>query len=241
MAAIPFERYLNDDDRRVLEAYGFGNCIGAGARPALLVVDANYTFVGEQREPVHEAMKKRRNACGARAWSAIDALQGVLKAARAKGLPVIYTTGDKRPDLEKRGARAMKKIAVANTPSSRNLRDGNDIVDEIAPEADDIVLRKTKPSAFFGTPLLSQLVALRVDSLFITGGATSGCVRASTVDAFSNNYPATLIADCCFDRFEASHIMSLFDLGAKYAEISGSAEAIARIEALPSGLFGGNG
>ena len=242
MTDLPFAHYLNDDDRRVLETYGFGNCNGAGnagSRPAVLVVDANYTFVGEEREPVHEAMKKRRNACGTRAWSAIDALTQVLAAARAKGLPIIYTTGDKRPDLEKRGAKAMKKVAVAMTsPSARNLRDGNEIVDEIAPEADDIVLRKTKPSAFFGTPLLSQLVALRVDSLFITGGATSGCVRASAVDAFSNNYPATLIADCCFDRFEASHVMSLFDLGAKYAEIANSADAIARIKALPNGLFG---
>ena len=67
-----------------------------------------------------------------------------------------------------------------------------------------------------------QLVALRVDSLFITGGATSGCVRASAVDAFSNNYPSTLIADCCFDRFEASHAMTLFDLGAKYVEVAKS-------------------
>jgi nicotinamidase-related amidase len=240
VAKLPFGRYLNDDDRRVLENYGFGNCAGAGARPALLVVDVNYTFVGEERETVHEAMKKRRNACGTRAWSAVDALQNVLKAARAKGLPIIYTTGDKRPDLQKMGAAAMKKTAVVMTQPGRNdLRDGNDIVDEIAPEAAEIVIRKTKPSAFFGTPLISQLVAMRVDSLFITGGATSGCVRASTVDAFSNNYPSTLIADCCFDRFEASHVMSLFDLGAKYAEVATSAQAIARINALPDGLFGG--
>lgn len=240
MAELPFGRFLNDDDRRVLGTYGFGNCAGVGTRPAVLVVDVNYTFVGEQREPVHEAMKKRRNACGTRAWSAVDALQDLLKAARAKGLPIIYTTGDKRPDLQKMGATAMKKTAVVMTQPGRNdLRDGNDIVDEIAPAGNDIVIKKTKPSAFFGTPLISQLVAMRVDSLFITGGATSGCVRASAVDAFSNNYPATLIADCCFDRFEASHVMSLFDLGAKYAEIATSAQAIARINALPDGLFGG--
>jgi nicotinamidase-related amidase len=98
---------------------------------------------------------------------------------------------------------------------------------------------KTKPSAFFGTPLLSQLVALKVDSLFITGGVTSGCVRASTVDAFSNNFRTTLIADCCFDRFEASHVMTLFDMGVKYAAVASSSDAIARIEALPDGLFGG--
>jgi nicotinamidase-related amidase len=242
VAELPFARYLSDDDRRVLETYGFGNCAGAGTRPAVLVIDANYTFVGEERESIHDAMKKRRNACGTRAWSAIDALQRVLKAARGKGLPIIYTTGDKRPNLEKMGAAAMKKSTVVMTqPGRTNLRDGNDIVDVIGPETDDILIRKTKPSAFFGTPLISQLVAMRVDSLFITGGATSGCVRASTVDAFSNNYPATLIADCCFDRFEASHVMSLFDLGAKYAEIASSADAIARINALPDGLFGTKG
>jgi len=236
MIDIPFAAHLSDQDKRVLETYSFGNCAGAGARPAVLVVDVNYTFVGEHREPIAEAIKRRRNACGEAAWKAVDALQGVIGAARAKGLPIFYTTGDKRPDLGKLGARAMKTVAP-KAPSARNLRDGDDIVDEIAPEPDDIVIRKTKPSAFFGTPLLSQLVALRVDSLFITGGATSGCVRASTVDAFSNNYPSTLIADCCFDRFEASHVMTLFDMGTKYAAIASAKEAIARIQALPDGLF----
>jgi maleamate amidohydrolase len=238
MVDVPFAAYLSAQDKQVLEAYAFGNCAGAGERPAVLVVDVNYTFVGEHREPVTEAIKRRRNACGEAAWNAVDALQRVIGAARAKGLPIFYTTGDKRPDLGKRGARPLK-VVEPKAPSSRNLRDGNDIVDEIAPEPDDIVIKKTKPSAFFGTPLLSQLVALRVDSLFVTGGATSGCVRASVVDAFSNNYPTTLIADCCFDRFEASHVMTLFDMGTKYAAVASSRDAVAYIERLPDGLFGG--
>jgi maleamate amidohydrolase len=240
MVDIPFAPHLSAQDKLVLETYGFGNCAGAGERPAVLVVDVNYTFVGEHREPIGEAIKRRRNACGETAWKAVDNLQGVIAAARAKGVPVFYTTGDKRPDLGKLGGKAMK-IVAPKTPSSRNLRDGDDIVDEIAPGPNDIVLRKTKPSAFFGTPLLSQLIALRVDSLFVTGGATSGCVRASTVDAFSNNYPTTLIADCCFDRFEASHVMTLFDMGAKYAAIAAARDAVAHIKALPDGLFGGAG
>lgn len=234
----PAHRYLSDEDRIVAETYGFGTCAGAGARPAVLVVDVNYTFVGEAREPVAAAIKKRRNACGTRAWAAVDALQGLLAAARAKGLPIIYTTGAERPDLGKFGAAPLKRMFAAPNPTLHNLRDGNDIVDEIAPGPDDIVIHKTKPSAFFGTPLVSQLVALRVESLFITGGVTSGCVRASTVDAFSNNYPCTLVSDCCFDRYEASHALSLFDLGSKYAEVASSRDAIARIEALPDGLFG---
>jgi maleamate amidohydrolase len=238
MADAPYLKHLSDQDRAVLATYGHGNCTGVQARPAVLVVDVNYTFVGEHREPIAEAVKRRRNACGMAAWNAVDALRPVLDAARAKGLPVFYTTGGVRPDLEMLGAPSLKKASAPKPPTARNLRDANEIVDEIAPRPGDIVLTKTKPSAFFGTPLLSQLVALRVDSLFITGGATSGCVRASAVDAFSNNYPSTLIADCCFDRFEASHTMTLFDLGAKYVDVAPSAEAVARIKALPDGLFG---
>ena len=92
--------------------------------------------------------------------------------------------------------------------------------------------------AFFGTPLLSYLVALKVDSLFVTGGSTSGCVRVSVVDAFSNNIPVTLISDGCFDRYDVSHAVTLFDLGAKYAEVATGEDSIKRIRALPDGLFG---
>jgi nicotinamidase-related amidase len=203
----------------------------------MLVVDTTYMFVGEVREPITEAIRRRRNACGERAWQAVDALQAVLGAARAKGLPVIYTTGDAKPDLEIFGANPLKKAATRPAAGMRNLRADNDIVDEIAPHPGDIVIRKQKPSAFFGTPLMSYLVALQVDSLFVAGGATSGCVRGSVVDAFSNNYRCTIVEDCCFDRFAASHTMSLFDLGSKYAAIETASHAIQQIEALPDGLF----
>lgn len=232
------EKYLSDEDKAVLDVYGAKNGVGIGSRPAVLVVDATYAFVGELREPTVEAAKKRRTACGIKAWRAVDALRGVLDAARAKGLPIIYTKGSTRPDLQKLGAPPLKTSPKLGSDKGRNPRDPNDIVDEIAPAADDIVIAKDKPSAFFGTPLLSYLVALKVDSLFVTGGATSGCVRASAVDAFSNNYPCVLIEDCCFDRFEASHNMTLFDMSAKYAVIASAAEAIAQIENLRANPFG---
>jgi nicotinamidase-related amidase len=237
MTGYPWEPLLGDEDRAVLKGYGYGNCEGAAKRPAVLVVDATYTFVGDKPEPTVEAIKKRRNACGQQAWDAVGVLQRLLPVARAKGLPVIYTRADDRPDLGKFGAPSLKKPSAPKPPPAQNLRDGNDIVDEIAPEPGDIVIGKSKPSAFFGTPLLSYLVAMKIDSLFVTGGSTSGCVRASVVDAFSNNYPCTLVADGCFDRFLASHAMTLFDLGAKYAEIASGDEALARIRALPDGLF----
>ena len=240
-----YESYLSDEDKIVLETYGYGNGLGvnANSRPAVLVVDATYMFVGEVREPIAEAVKRRRNACGDRAWHAMDALQGLLTAARAKGLPVIYTKGDAKPDLGRLGASALKQPPKPRTATSRNLRGDNEIVEEIAPEPGDIVISKQKPSAFFGTPLLSYLVALKIDSLYIAGGATSGCVRGSVVDAFSNNYACTIVADCCFDRFGASHDMTLFDLGSKYAAVETAAESIKQIAALPNGMFatkGGN-
>ena len=237
MSLRPWESLLNGADRALVADYGYGNCLGVGKRPAVIVVDATYTFVGDRPEPVTEAIKKRRNACGQQAWDAVAVLRRLLPAARAKGLPVIYTRANERPDLQRLGAPSLKKSAVKLTSSTHNLRDGNDIVDEIAPETGDIVIGKAKPSAFFGTPLLSYLVALQVDSLFITGGATSGCVRASVVDAFSNNYPVTMVADACFDRYEISHAVTLFDLGAKYAEVASGEDAITRIKALPDGIF----
>ena len=235
----PFEPHLSPEDQLVLEIYSYGNGLGvnANSRPAVLVIDATYMFVGEVREPITEAVKRRRNACGDRAWQAIDALQGLLAAARAKGLPIIYTKGDSKPDLGRLGAGALKRPPKPRDDALRNLRGDNDIVDEIAPQSDDLVIAKQKPSAFFGTPLMSYLVALKVDSLFVTGGATSGCVRGSVVDAFSNNYACTIVADCCFDRFSASHTMSLFDLGSKYAAIEDSADAIKQVSSLPDGLF----
>jgi maleamate amidohydrolase len=239
IAGQPFESYLSPEDKIVLETYGHGNGLGVNksSRPAILVIDATYMFVGEVREAVSEAVKRRRNACGNRAWNAIDKLQGLLAAARAKRLPIVYTAGGDRPDLGKFGGATIKKALKHRNNGLRNFRRDNEIVDEIAPHEGDIVIQKQKPSAFFSTPLLSYLVAMKVDSLYVTGGATSGCVRGSVVDAFSNNYACTIVSDCCFDRFEASHTMSLFDLGSKYAEIFRAEDVIRQIESLPDHLF----
>jgi nicotinamidase-related amidase len=93
------------------------------------------------------------------------------------------------------------------------------IPDVIAPDHGEIVIDKDKPSAFFGTTLLSYLNALRVDSIIIAGTSTSGCVRSSGVDAFSYNYPTVVVEDCCFDRSLTSHAVALFDLHSRYADV----------------------
>jgi nicotinamidase-related amidase len=108
---------------------------------------------------------------------------------------------------------------------------------QVAPGAQDIVVYKQKPSGFHGTNLLGYLTQLGCDSLIVTGTATSGCVRATVVDAFSHNYRVTMVEDACFERSEASHAMALCDLNAKYADVIESPEVLAFMESLPRGLF----
>ena len=97
--------------------------------------------------------------------------------------------------------------------------ESHDIVDVLKPEADDVVIVKYKPSAFFGTQLASILIELGVDSVMIAGMTTSGCVRATVVDAFSYNLRVTVPVECVADRSQLSHRVSLIDMGVKYCDL----------------------
>jgi nicotinamidase-related amidase len=141
-------------------------------------------------------------------------------------LPVIYTTGVARTDGWDAGSWAWKNnrsgedVQVTSvTPAASDLPDGNEIVDVIAPAPQDLVVYKQKPSGFFGTNLASYLTLLGCDSVILTGTTTSGCVRATAIDAFSLNYRIAIAEDACFDRAEASHAIALCDLNAKYADV----------------------
>jgi isochorismate hydrolase len=114
---------------------------------------------------------------------------------------------------------------------------GNEIVAEIAPQTGDIIVRKQKPSAFFGTPLMSMLNEVHADSVLVTGTTTSGCVRASVIDAFSYNLKVSVVEECVFDRGQASHKINLFDMAMKYADVVSLKESIDYIDALPDNLF----
>ena len=115
--------------------------------------------------------------------------------------------------------------------------DGYEIIDAVAPTPTDLVVVKQKPSGFFGTQMAGYLTLLGADSVIVTGGTTSGCVRATCVDAFSHNYRVALVEDCCFDRSEASHAMTLCDLNAKYADVVKTDEVLGFFDTLPEGLF----
>jgi nicotinamidase-related amidase len=169
---------------------------------------------------------------------ALEHIKTLIERARAKGLPVIYTTGERRADNWDAGSWRWKSTRGEEAGGGPdNAVDGNEIVAMIAPGPKDIVIRKQKPSGFFGTNLASYLTLLGCDSVVVVGTTTSGCVRATVVDAFSLNYRVALAEEGCFDRSEASHALSLCDMHAKYADVVPTAEILSYFDRLPAELF----
>jgi len=233
-----WEQFLTEQDKAVFEQSGMGQRSGFGHRPALVVIDVNYNFTGDKPEPILESIKRWPLSCGEVSWPGITAISRLLDAARAKRIPVFYTTGELREDAADYGAWAGKNARMGEDRA--RFTKGNEIVDEIKPQASDFVIKKQKASAFHGTPLVHQLVDLQVDTLLFTGTTTSGCVRASVVDAASYNYRCAVVEEGCFDRSQASHALSLCDMHMKYSDVVGLDDALGYIEKLPKNLFHSN-
>ncbi len=233
-----WNQFLTERDKAVFAASGYGARGGFGKRPALLVIDVNYAFCGDKSEPILESIKRWRNSCGEESWPAVAAIKSLCDKAHDKGVPVIYTTGIRRSDNWDLGSWNWKNSRGNERPTVpvSNI-DGNQIVDEIAPAPQDIVIRKQKPSGFFGTNMASYLTLLGCDSVIVTGTTTSGCVRATVLDAFSMNYRVAIAEEGCFDRSQASHAINLCDMNAKYADVVKTAEILSFLDTLPEGLF----
>lgn len=226
---MPQTLKLTDEEIDVVEASGFGAIQGLGDRPALLVIDVNYRFVGEKDESTLNVIRKWPTACGKHAWSSIPYIKKCIEKFRRSNLPIFYTTGDNRNSLLEHGRWAGKNRRVT---AEKRIIDGNKIVDVVAPSEKDYVLFKAKPSAFFGTSLMSYLNELNIDSIIVIGGTTSGCIRATAVDAFSYNFKIAVIHDAVFDRFLTSHEIGLFDMGLKYADVMSTQQVIEFIDKL---------
>lgn len=228
---------LTPRDKEVFSLSGYGKRAGFGQRPAVLIIDVNYNFVGDKREPILESMKRFRNSCGAEGWDGVERIRELLVEARRKHLPVFYTTGHDGGS----NSVAFGGWHAKNSRSAEDMTDtwdkGNEIVAEIAPERGEIIVRKQKPSAFFGTPLMSMLNEVHADSVLVTGTTTSGCVRASVIDAFSYNLKVSVVEECVFDRGQASHKINLFDMAMKYADVISLRETVEYIRSLPDNLY----
>jgi nicotinamidase-related amidase len=207
-------------DRKILESADFGGPAAWGRRPALLIVDVVRSFTGSKPQAVLEAIKEYNTSCGDSAWDTLPRMRQVLDAARSARIPVVFTKGD--PDYK-----AFCGGSVKNEDPERARRvHSTPIADEIAPIDSEFVIRKTKASAFFESPLTIYLVRHGIDSLIVMGTSTSGCVRATVVDGQSHGYPVFVVADGCFDRSQFMHDVTLYDLSTKYATIVSVADTI---------------
>ena len=186
-----------------------------GSRPALLIVDVVMAYLTEGSALFMETAADARD-CNAR----------LAAAARAAGVPVVFTNVQYKPDGSDGGVFYRKapvlKAFIAGSPLGA-------FPDDLRPEPNEQVFTKQYPSAFFGTGLADALRAEGVDTLLITGYSTSGCVRASALDAMQYGFVPLVVREACADRHPAPHEANLFDLQAKYAEVISEAEALAVI------------
>ena len=192
-----------------------GGTIGFGVRPALLVVDFVNGFFYRNRYPgIAEAARSTRP---------------LLLAARDARLPVVHTRIAYADDGSDCGIWALK------SPRLRALTEtaeASQFIASLAPAPGERVVRKTQPSAFFATDLASHLIARGVDTLVFAGCTTSGCIRATVIDAISHNFRPIVAADCVGDRSAAAHAANLREIGQKYADVLPSAEIAARFARL---------
>ena len=209
----------------VLEIYShFKRKTFVGPDPALLAIDLYEAVYRGGAQPPHELVKTYPVACGHYAYEAIEPTKRLFVAARAAGLPIFYSTGDTHPLSRPRIAFATKRNRGAFDPSDYDIRA------EFKPQPGDIVITKQRASAFHGTPLVAHLIGLGIKTLIVCGESTSGCVRASVVDGYSNGFHVVLVEQCCFDRSELSHKVNLFDMHHKYADVMHLDEVIAHLE-----------
>ena len=222
---------ITESDKEIYKKAGFRVDSSAGTRdlganPALVIIDVTYAFVGDKPEPILQSMERFPLSCGEHGWKAVNHIASLLPVAREKRIPIIYTLRD---------ISLPRKWADRNPGSVQARREETtfEIVREIAPTSSDIVMRMLSPSIFMQTPLINILIPLKVDTLLVCGCTTSGCVRASVVDAASYGFTVGVIEECTFDRGEVSHKVNLFDMNSKYASVVSIAEAKEYLVKLP--------
>ncbi|WP_209124263.1 isochorismatase family protein [Alkalihalobacillus sp. BA299] len=220
MSNHTWEDALTSVDRLVIEKGGYGNKRGLGKKPVLVIIDIQHNYVGADK-PIDEQLEEWPSGGGEKAWAAIRKIKQLKETADELGIPTIYTR-----NVQKKTS-AFDSFAVKAKRDNSKYIDGRpetQIVDELAPTEKDMVVDKSYASAFFGTPFISYLVKMGVDSLIIVGGSTSGCVRATAVDAVTHNFNVAVVEDCVYDRIELSHKAGLLDLWMKYCDVLPSEE-----------------
>jgi nicotinamidase-related amidase len=217
-------RYVAEREKRygaAIASYaerGFGGRIGGGSWPAFVVVDMAKAFTNPQQQL---------------GWDldlVLTRIREILDVMRAKGMPVIFLTVALEPGM-------MNTVALQKTPATKSLLLGSELVeidDRLGRRDNEPVLVKQYYSSFFGTSLSSLLTNFGVDTVLIGGTSTSGCVRATAMDAIALGFRPLVVEECCGDRNVAAHEANLFDIDMKYGDVISHAQALEYLESIPA-------
>jgi maleamate amidohydrolase len=215
---------MSADDIKLYSPYARETFVGPDV--AFLAIDLyNKAYQGGPGRPV-DLDPEYPNSCGMFAHRAIEPTKALFAAVRRAGIPVFYCTQDSRPQNRPKGAVSTRRYEKAANPTDHG------IYQEFTPEPTDVIIYKQRASIFQGTPFLSHLNLLGIRSLIVCGESTSGCVRASTVDAYSNGFHISIVEECTFDRSEHIHKVNLFDLHHKYVDVMHVEEVVAHLGGL---------
>jgi len=207
-----------DAQKAYYDQIGFSARVGYGTRPAVLVIDMCHGITAVRDGKMFIDMDEH-----------IPRIRSILAAARAVGAPVVFTTVAYHLDLADAGMFGKKAPLV-----QKLLAGSADVeIDARLPvEQSDHLLVKKMPSAFHGTHLHAMLTAAQIDTTIIVGNSTSGCVRATAVDAISAGFRPIVPRDCVADRAPLSHTVNLFDMDSKYADVVTSDEVVRYLKRL---------
>jgi nicotinamidase-related amidase len=195
----------------VYDRAGFGRPVPRGVRPAVVVIDFSYGFT----DPAYPT--------GTDMTAPVLATVRMLEVAREAGVPIVFTTIAYDP-AQVTGLTWLRKATgmAALTSGSRLV----EIDDRLDPRPDEHLVVKTGASAFFGTALATYLTSLGVDTVVVAGATTSGCVRATVVDAVQHGFPTLVPRDCVADRAPGPHAANLFDINEKYGDVVDLADVL---------------
>ena len=223
----PWEQYLGPDDAAVVARARFGRRMGFGERPAVLVIDAQRYMVGVEGDDASWP-----SSCGVAGRDAVSAIAQVVGAAHAVQVPCFFTLFELARDGSDMGVYRRKRDLLQTEHWCLAGSVGARMVHELEPAPGDVVMVKKKPSGFHGTPLLGYLVERGIDTVIVTGGSTSNCIRATVFDASSYNFRTIVAQEAVFDRIPISHAISLFDMDRQFADVTPVSDIVAYLHAL---------
>ncbi|UTR12060.1 isochorismatase family protein [Evansella sp. LMS18] len=212
-----WEPIMGEKELEGYEKAGMGQRVGWGEKPAILVVDVTRNFVDPEYPQAHGELVKR----------CVAGNETLLEKARSVGIPLFFVRPKQRTKIEM-GIAQDKWGFLADSKTEDPA--GYEWPDNIAPREGDSIFEKTRPSSFFETHFRSMLTYLKIDTLIITGISTSGCLRASVVDAFYANYRVIIPEECCGDRSEKAHTFNLFDMDMKFGDVSRLENVLEKLE-----------